>query len=166
MEVVKGNKLIYLYRCLADAATATGTTLAFTTGNERSISKDSDSTETKDGVINTPGATEQTISADSILAKGDTLLAKLEDALKNGETIEIWEANLDEPAEGANKFKGMYFQGVLTELSYSSNADGNVEVSLEWAINGNGERGDVTVSVEQQEIAAYVFRDTVKVAGA
>jgi hypothetical protein len=37
-----------------------------------------------------------------------------------------------------------------------------VEVSLTFAINGNGKRGDVTVTEEQQEVAEYVFTDTAK----
>lgn len=47
----------------------------------------------------------------SILTKGDTLISKLETALDEGELIEIWEANLAEPADdGENKFKGSYYQ--------------------------------------------------------
>ena len=162
-EAVSGNKLIYLYRIKSKAATADGVALAFTTENERSKSKDSDSVVTKDGSIRVPGAVEQEISATSILAKGDTLLRDLEDAMDNDEIIEIWEVNLEEPAgEGGNKFAGMYFQGYLTEITRSSTAEDHVEVELTFAINGNGARGEVTVSAEQQEIAEYVFTDTAK----
>jgi TP901-1 family phage major tail protein len=162
-EAVAGSKFVYLFRILKDAATADGTTLAFTTENTRTKSKDADSTATKDGSIRTPGAAEVEISATAILAKGDTMISKLEDAMDNDELIEIWEANLEEPAEGgANKFKGMYFQGYVTELEFSSNAEDHVEASLTFAVNGTGKRGDVTVSAEQQEMAAYVFTDTQK----
>ena len=103
------------------------------------------------------------ITATSILAKGDKLIDSLEDAMDNDKLIEVWEANLAEPAEsGGNKFKGMYFQGYLTELEKTSNAEDFVEVSLTFGINGTGKRGDVTVSAEQQEIANYVFKDTQK----
>lgn len=79
------------------------------------------------------------------------------------ELIEIWEANLEDKAQnGENKFKGMYFQGYLTEMEKSSNAEDMVEVSLTFGINGSGARGDVTVSLEQQEVAAYVFKDTTR----
>ena len=109
-EAVHGQRIVYLYRVLNDAATADGVALAFTTENERSKSKDSDSTATKDGPILTPGEVEQEITATSLLAKGDKLVDRLEDALDNNEIVEIWEANLDEPAEGGqNKFKGRYF---------------------------------------------------------
>lgn len=162
-EAVSGKNLVYLYRILSKASTTDGVALAFSTENERTKSKESDSTATKDGPVLTPGAVEQEITATSLLAKGDTLADELEDALDNNEVIEIWEANLSEPAEtGANKFKGRYFQGYLTEIGYASSAEDHVEVSLTFGINGSGVKGDVTVSTEQQEIANYVFKDTQK----
>ena len=164
-EAVSGKKLVYLYRVLADAASTDGTTLAFTTENSRSKSKDADSTETKDGAIRTPGAAEVEITATSILAKGDTLIDKLEDAMDENKVVEIWEANLDEPVTGegnSNKFKGRYYQGYITEFEKTSNAEDFVECSLTFGINGVGVKGDVTVTTEQQELASYVFADTKK----
>lgn len=162
-EVVQGKKLIYLYRILSKAATNDAVAMAFVTENTRTKSKDADSTATKDGAIRTPGASEVEITASSILAKGDTLYNDMEDAMDNDELIEIWEVNLDEPAsEGENKFAGRYYQGYLTEFEQSSNAEDFVEVSTTFAVNGSGVKGDVTVSAEQQEIAAYVFTDTAK----
>ena len=162
-EAVSGKKIVYLYRIKSKAATADGAALAFTTENSRTKSKDADSTETKDGPIRTPGASEVEITATSILAVGDKLVTDLEAAMDNDEIIEIWEANLAEPADGgSNKFKGSYYQGYLTEIEITSNAEDFVEVSLTFGINGNGVAGDVTVSAEQQEIANYVFTDTAK----
>lgn len=162
-EAVSGKKIVYLYRIMSKAATNDGAALAFTTENSRTKSKDADSTETKDGPIRTPGASEVEITATSILAVGDKLVKDLETAMDNDEIIEIWEANLAEPADGgSNKFKGSYYQGYLTEIEISSNAEDFVEVSLTFGINGNGVAGDVTVSAEQQEIAKYVFADTAK----
>lgn len=162
-EAIQGKKIVYLYRIFKNAATTEGAALAFTTENERSKSKDADTTETKDGSIRTPGASEMEITATSILSKGDTFIDQLEEAMDNDDLIEIWEANLSEPAgAGSNKFKGRYFQGYITEIIKSSPADGYVEVSLTFGINGSGAKGDVTVSQEQQEVAAYVFKDTKK----
>ena len=162
-EAVKGSKIVYLFRIKSEEATSDGVTLAFTTENTTTMSKDADSTVTKDGIIRTPGETEVEITATAILAKGDKMYDKLKAAMKNDELIEIWEANLAEPAEGgANKFKGTYYQGYLTEFEKSSNAEDFVEVSTTFAINGTGADGDVTVSAENQEIASYVFADSTK----
>lgn len=162
-EAVQGKKIVYLFRIKSEAATTDGVTLAFTTENSVSMSKDADSTATKDGTIRTPGEMEVEISATALLAKGDTMYDKFKAAMKNDELIEIWEANLAEPAEGGdNKFKGTYYQGYLTEFEKSSNAEDFVEVSTTFAINGTGADGNVTVSTENQEIANYVFADTQK----
>lgn len=162
-EGVQGSRIVYLYRIAKDAATSDGAVLAFVTENGRTKSKESESTITKDGPISTPGAVEQEITSTSILAKGDEMVEKLEDALDNGDLIEIWEANLDEPVEGGqNKFKGRYFQGYLTEFEKTSSSEEHVELSHTFAINGAGVKGDVTVSAEQQEVAAYAFKDTTK----
>lgn len=160
-EAVKGKRMVYLYRVYSAGETKTGGTLAFTTENSRSVSKDADTTATKDGSIRTPGEAEIEISATSVLVKGDTLIGELETAMLKDSLIEIWEVNLDEPAsEGLNQFKGTYYQGYLTSLEKSSAADGFVEVSLTFGVNGNGAAGNVTVTTAQQEAAAYVFADT------
>lgn len=160
-EAVQGKRFIYLYRRLANAATTSAMAIAFVTENSRTKSKDADTTATKDGSIRTPGASEIEISSTSILAKGDTLYAELEEAMDNDEIIEIWEVNLDEQAEGGtNKFKGTYYQGYLTEFELTSSAEEHVEVATTFAVNGTGAKGDVTVSAEQQEMANYVFTDT------
>lgn len=162
-DAVAGKKIVYLFRIMKNAANAAGAQIAFVTENGRTKSKDADSTATKDGSIRTPGTAEVEITCTSILAKGDILIDALEDALDNDDLIEIWEANLDEKAEsGENKFKGMYFQGYLTEFEKTSNAEDMVEISTTFGINGSGKRGDVTVTAEQQAAAEYVFRDSVK----
>lgn len=162
-EAVHGKKLVYLFRIKSEAATADGALLAFTTENGRTKSKDSDTTATKDGAIRTPGEIEQEITATCLLAKGDEMIDKLEDALDNDEVIEVWEANLEEPAaDGENKFAGRYFQGYLTEYEKTSSAEDYVECNLTFGINGKGVKGDVTVTTEQQDVANYVFADTQK----
>lgn len=161
-EAVSGRKLVYLYRVLSKAAEASGVAMAFTTENSRTKSKDANTTITKDGAIITPSASEVEITATSILAKGDKLISELEAAMDKDEIIEIWEANLAEPTLEGNKFKGKYFQGYLTEFEITSNAEDFVEISTTFGINGTGAAGEVTVTAEQQEIAAYAFKDTAK----
>lgn len=166
-KAVHGQRIVYLYRVLKNAATKSATNLAFVTENELSKSKDSDSTPTKDGPLMTPGEVEVELTSTSILPVDDTIIEELEDALDNNEVIEIWEANLDKPtSEGTNKFKGRYMQGYLTEFTKTSSAEDYVEVELTFGINGSGAKGDVTVSAEQQAIADLVFKDTTANSGA
>ena len=160
-ETVSGSKLIYLYRLLSANSTTTGTTLAFTTENDRTTSRDADATATKDGTVRTPGTAEVEISATSLLEQGDTMAATLEQAMLDGELIEIWEVNTAEPAEAADgTYASKYFQGYLTEFDKSSNAEDMIEVSLTFGVNGTGVDGYATVTDAQLEIASYIFADT------
>lgn len=164
-EAIQGKRIVYLFRIASESTTTTGKRIPFVTEDSRTKSKDADSTATKDGSIRTPGTAEVEISTTVILSKGDEIVKKLEDAMDSDQLIEIWEANLDEPGSGGgsdNKFKGMYFQGYITEFEQTASAEDHVEVSLTFGINGSGKRGDVTVTAEEQEEANYLFKDSVQ----
>ena len=163
-DTVAGKKIAYLYRIMSTEKDHNATGIAFTTENERTKSKDVETTATKDGTIVTPGTTEGEITASSKLKAGDTFIDELETAMDNGEKMEIWEVNLAEKQSGGsgNKFKAKYFRGYMTELDQTSNAEDDVELSLTFKLEGNGAAGYATVTEEQQEAAAYVFRDTQK----
>lgn len=161
-KAVAGKKIVYLYRTFSKAATDDGWILAFTTENGRTISSDSDSTATKDGSVVTPGTPEVEITTTSLMNANDTRVEELEDAIEKNSLMEIWEANLEKPGTGSNKYKGKYFQGYLSELEINSNAEDQVEVSATFSINGTGVKGDVTVSQETIDEAQYAFRDVAK----
>ena len=161
-EAVAGKKIVYLFRVKEDAATDAGTLLAFVTENERTASVDADSTATKDGTIRRPGTAEVEITSTSIVKKDDPIRDKLEEALYANKVVQCWEANLDEPGTGSNKFKGRYFEGYLTEMTLTSSAEDLAEISLTYGANGTGVAGDVTVTAAQQEAASYTFVDTPK----
>lgn len=165
MSVINGKRIVYLYRILKDAATDDAKALAFTTENERTKSRDADTTETKDGPIRTPGALETEINTTAIFSsESDEMITKLEKALDDSEKVEIWEVNLDKPGTSDNvgKFAAKYFQGYVTEFGSTSSAEDHAEASLTFGIEGTGADGYATVSDEQQEIASYVFADTEK----
>lgn len=165
MGVIKGNRIIYLYRILKDAATDDATAVAFTTENSKSKSRDSDTVTTKDGTIRVPGEVETEISTTALFAsENDAMIDKLEKALDDGDKVEIWEVNLDKPgtSDNASKFAAKYFQGYVTSFELSSNSEDHAEASLDFGIEGKGVDGYATVTDEQQELAAYVFKDTPK----
>ena len=165
MSAIRGSRIIYLYRILKDAATTDATAIAFTTENERTKSRDADTTETKDGPIRTPGALESEVTATAIFSReSDEMITKLEKAADDSEKVEIWEVNLDKPGETENvgKFAAKYFQGYVTEFGLTSSAEDHAEASLTFGLEGTGADGYATVSDEQQELASYVFTDTEK----
>lgn len=164
LEAVQGKRIIYLYRMLADAKTTDAKSIAFSTENENSLSRDADITQTKSGPIRTPGAVETEISLTSIMAKGDDMIDKIKKAVIDGSVVELWEVNLDEEGstDNAGKFKATYYQGFVTELTLSTSAEDATEISMTYGPNGTGATGYATVTDEQQELASYVFKDTAR----
>ena len=165
MSAISGSRIIYLYRILKDAATNDAKAVAFTTENERTKSRDADTTETKDGPIRTPGALESEVTTTAVFSsESDEMITKLEKALDDSEKVEVWEVNLDKPGEteNAGKFAAKYFQGYVTEFGITSSAEDHAEASLTFGLEGTGADGYATVSDEQQELASYVFTDTEK----
>lgn len=165
MSVIQGKRIAYLYRLLADAATTEGAAIAFTTENSRSKSRDSDSVSTKSGTVRVPQEIEIEISTTALFAtENDPMIKKLESAIDTGALVEIWEVNLDVKGTetNASKYAAKYFQGYVTSMELSSNSEDHAEYSIDFAIEGKGADGFATVTDEQQEIADYVFKDTVK----
>ena len=163
MSVIKGKRIIYLYRILKDAATKTATAIAFSTENSRTKSRDSDTVSTKDGTIRVPGDVEVEISTTALFAsENDEMIGKLESAIDSGEKVEIWEVNLDKKGTESNesKYAAKYYQGYVTSFELSSNSEDHVEASLDFGIEGTGADGFATVTEEQQELASYAFKDT------
>ncbi len=161
-KAVQGKKIVYLFRIESEAKTTAGKRIPFVTEDSRTKSKDADSTVTKDGVIRTPGAAEVEISTTLILSNKDEMITKLEDAMDNDDIIEIWEVNLDSPAGEDNKFKGAYYQGYITEFEQTASAEDHTEIAMTFGINGSGKRGNITVTMKEQEEAGYLFKDSVQ----
>lgn len=163
--VVQGKRIIYLFREYSKRATKAGVGVAFVTENERTKSRDSDSTATKDGNVVTAGSLEHEVTAsylESVEASTDSHFTSddLESCIDNNSPMEIWEANLDKAGSASGTYKGRYMQGYITDWTRTSAADEAAEGEVTFSINGTGAVGDVTVSQEIVDAATYVFTDT------
>ncbi len=92
------------------------------------------------------------------------MIDELKAAMLNDELIEIWEVDASQEGDTTNagKYKSTYYQGYITNLEKSANAEDFVELSMDFGINGTGEDGWATLTTEQQAAAQYVFTDTTK----
>lgn len=159
MDAVKGIDRILLFRILSKQGTASASKLAFQTEHEVSKSRDVDSTPTKDGVRQSLGELETEISVTSILAKGDEFAGEMEEAFDNGDIVEIWD--IDRSAKGTeDKYKATYYQAYMTSFSQSPNSEDDVEMSMDFSINGKGQKGEATLTAEQADVVQYAFHDT------
>ena len=165
---IAGAKIIYLFREYSKRTTDDAKIIAFQTEGTETISKDADVTNTKSGPIRTPKDAEIEISVTAILEKGDSILKALRKASRTGALIECWKVNLEEKgtADNANKYEATYYQGYLTNVEESAEAEDFVEVSMDFGANGTGEDGYVTLSQEQEEATQYSFQDVTKTGAA
>ena len=158
-EAKKGIDIILLYRLLKNAKTEAAYKLAFQTEHSNEISRNADAQKTNDGNIQNLGAVEYEFSAKSIVAKGDTHIDEIKDALLKGDVIEIWEIDKAEK-DTSGKYKATYYQGYVTKFGTNPNSEDSIELELEFSINGEGKKGFATLTDEQAKVVQYVFKDT------
>jgi TP901-1 family phage major tail protein len=147
-EAAKGIDQILLYRILEEAGINPATKLAFQTEHETTESKDSESVPTKDGNIVVPGQLETEISGTSILAKGDAMVKKLRDAMRNDKIVEVWEIDKGSAVPGA-------FEVDTLTISGAPSTAGEITLTL----NGVAEKV-VVLSTDTAAIVGDRIRNT------
>lgn len=167
-SAVPGKKIVILLRVLEKASAAPAALIPFGTTDSENISADSDTTVTKDGAIVTPGAASVELSKEALMSinsgdpDGSTSIDDLKDAMKTRKKVEAWVVNLDRPGTRTNKYLGTYYQGFLTSFETESAAEDLATVSMDYSAEGVGVDGECTVDTDTQQIASYVFKDTVQ----
>lgn len=162
MRAVQGGDYILFFRKYSDRETKSAAKLYFQTEHSIEKTKDNETTSTKDGTINTPGAIESSVSISSVAYANDDdtieLWEELEEWFDNGERVEVWEANKAKK-NATGQYRGRYFQGTFTDFSQSAPADGVSELELTFAVDQNGTKGYLDLTEEQQQVAQYAFTD-------
>lgn len=74
---------------------------------------------------------------------------ELREWFKEGAIVEIWQVDLS--SKSSENYEVDYFQGYFKSFEISAPADGKVELSASYAINGNGAEGKDTLSEDQQQ---------------
>ena len=157
----RGANRIMLLRPFPLRHEMVGGKLAFQTSHEKSLSRDAESTITKDGNINSLSELEVEYSLETLFAHNDANREAIYDAFLNGDLIEIWDIDKTEPTvPGGTQFPATYFQGYINEWSESAGAEDSVEISMSVSVNGTGARGNATLTDEQAKFVQYPFADT------
>ena len=156
----QGKDIILLYRLLSKATKEAAWKLAFQTEHSNEKTRDYNTTATKDGPVGALAEVEYSLSATSIAANGDPHLYEMDDAMDNGEIIEVWE--IDKAEKGSDgKYKAKYLRAYLTSFSYEPNSEDALELSMEFGVFGKPQKGNATLTPEQANVVQYVFKDTV-----
>lgn len=169
--VISGKDMLLFFRKRADHATADASKLRFQTEHSISMEKESESTQTKDGNIVTVSDGENSADISSLAYRedGETIEVwkELKRNFQNNDLMEMWQVDINSGLDGAD-LDADYYQGYFTAFELSSAADGNVELSYTFAINGNGAEGTDSLTPEQlAEVrnAQYDY-ETLKATGA
>lgn len=162
-NLIKGKELLLFFRREKDHETKDGARLRFQTEHTLSMEKETEAIVTKDGVINTISDGENTIEITSLAYRDDkeTLETweELRDWFEANEKVEVWEVDIT--SEKEEKYRTTYYQGYFSSFELTATAEETVELSYTYVIDGNGVRGNDTLSEAQKsaiESTLYEYR--------
>ena len=157
MSTIKAVNKLFLFRIEGESGDAWK--VAYQTDASTSESRAYDSNETKDGTVKAAGAYEASHSLTSYLKAEDTYISKLKGLVRNADSrLEVWgidrtDINSEEPAA---VLPGEYSVDVVTGVSESAGADGNVEVSIDTEVENGIISGEVEVSAALKALLVRV----------
>ncbi|MCB2836005.1 phage major tail protein, TP901-1 family [Streptococcus dysgalactiae subsp. dysgalactiae] len=160
-ELIQGKSFLLFFRKLADAKSKAADKLKFQTEHAIKMEKETEATKTKDGIINSLSDGENTIDIKSFAYTSDekttAIWKELRKYFKAGDVVEIWQVDLTSKGSSDQKYEAEYFQGYFTSFEISAPADGQVELSITYAINGNGAEGKDKLTEEQEQAVSDVL---------
>lgn len=174
-EVMDGKDLLAFFRLLKKKDTVDASRIRFMTEQTLSMEKETDSQATVDGIVSSVADGENTIDF-SALAYRDTDAATIEmwKELRNwyldNETVEVWNVDIKSGKENTvshqTEYLVDYFQGKFTSFEMKAAADGKVELSYSFTIDGKGhfDKKDVLTAGQQAAVAAanYAYHKLAK----
>ena len=177
-EVMDGKDLLTFFRLLKDKKTADASRIRFMTEQTLSMEKETDSQTTVDGIVSSVADGENTIEFSS-LAYRDTdaetieMWKELRNWYLNNETVEVWNVDIKSGKKKQDPQKTEYlvdyFQGKFTSFEMKSAADGKVELSYSYTIDGKGlfDKKDTLTPEQEAAVAAanYAYNTLAKEAG-
>ena len=170
-----GKDLLTFFRLLKEKNTADASRIRFMTEQTLSMEKETDSQATVDGIVSSVADGENTIEF-SALAYRDTDAATIEmwKKLRNwyldNETVEVWNVDIKSGKENSTshqmEYLVDYFQGKFTSFEVKAAADGKVELSYSFTIDGKGhfDKKDTLTAEQQAAVAAanYAYHKLAK----
>ena len=176
-EVMDGKDLLTFFRLLKNKKTADASRIRFMTEQTLSMEKETDSQTTVDGSVSSVADGENTIEFSS-LAYRDTdaetieMWKELRNWYLNNETVEVWNVDIKSGKKnGSEKTEYLvdYFQGKFTSFELKASADGKVELSYSYTIDGKGhfDKKDTLTTEQEAAVAAanYAYQKLAKEAG-
>lgn len=157
---INGKDLLAFFRRFADKTKVDARRNRFQTEHTVSSEKETNSTTTKDGNLNSIADGESTAEFTSIAYREDSqdvieLWKDMRKWFRDNELVEFWQVDLGSKRNEGGKdiFDVDYYQGHFTSFELSAPADDLVELSFEFAIDGRGVE-DHTDTLTSEQLAA------------
>lgn len=160
MALKKGIDVILLYRELAKQAEESAKVVTYQTEHTFRMSRNTDSTETKDGKAQTVRAIEYDFSSTALYDRDSDTIKMLYDAFMANKEVEVWIIDKLKKDTGDEKFEAKYMHVLISNYEETAAAEDNVEVSLEYAVQMVHQDGYATLTAEQEKQVQYAFEDT------
>ena len=162
-EATQGKQVILLVRRLDEATKKAAAKPLFQIEHSISYERSLDTTQTKDGAVNSDGGLEVTLSLTGLASKDDEN-EYMKKAVKDGAIMEFWSVDLSQEGTSDNvgKYKAEYMRGKVASWEVPYNVEDLVEISTVANIDGVPQEGYATVEPSVIAKAQYAFADTAK----
>lgn len=161
-EIINGKDYLSFFRRYADRTKNDAAAIRFMTEVTVKLEKETDSTSTVDGNVSSVSDGDNTLDVKSIAYRTkDTdvieMWKQMREWFLNEEVVEVWNVDIKSGKKNSGSQKTEYlvdyFQGKFTEFEMKSAADGKVELSYSYAIDGRGIWNHKDALSEEQELA-------------
>lgn len=153
---LQGKRVLVAVRKLSEQATKDAYILPLQTSGDFDLSRDTDTTTTKDGIVSTSGALELDFSVE-LIDSDDVVLDLLEDSLINETMLEVWRIKFDKKDSQGRAF-AHYMHAKVTEDSQSADADDIATREFTFTNEGDPKRGYLVLPTNIQEAIDYAFK--------
>lgn len=160
---IKGIDKVLMFRRYQENSAPEAGRLALQVSHTISETRESSTTQTKDGQIVDRGALSTTIPIEAIASRDETNQL-LHDSVKEDFLLEVWEIDFGaEPEEvgEVTKYPALYGRGYLDNWESPASVDGLVTISTTFTVEGELVAGLATVTDEQIDELNVAFRDVV-----
>lgn len=161
-EIINGKDYLSFFRRYTDRSKKDAAAIRFMTEVSVKLEKETDSTSTVDGKVSSVSDGDNTLDVKSIAYRTEDpevieMWKQMREWFLNEEVVEIWNVDIKSGKENSDTHKTEYlvdyFQGKFTEFEMTSAADGKVELSYSYAIDGRGIWNHKDALTDEQQLA-------------
>lgn len=156
IQVLQGMDTLAYVRLLENEKTERGQLIPYQTSLSFEPQRDTDTTKTKSGTVSTTSALETDLEVEfvnNISKVSDDLYESL---FKN-KKIEVWVV-YRKRKNSQGQYYAWYMRGIVSDDSNDNDPDDNSTRDVTFTIDGEPQRGWLTLPDEAEEELAYVFR--------